>query len=226
MSARAVYINFFSFLDNTQLLLVGSGLSHGKWNQQPPPIISPKSGLENASWSSLSDGVLTGTQGWVRYFPARLNPPGNTTPPSVPDAETIYIEWDNPYVGSDSFVMSAPYPYILAQGPGGNQGNQDMLNFTLKGASDGPAPGQHTCVEGYVWRGAYPGDFTCVLPAVRQQAASDNAAAASNRVSATNPACHPGRVWREARPGDEVCVLPAVRTATAQQNADANQFWI
>jgi hypothetical protein len=222
MAARAVYLNLFSFLDNTQLLLVGSGLSHGEWNQQPPAVISP---AVTASWSSLSDGILTGTQGWVRYYPARLNPPNNTVPPNVPDSETIYIAWDNPFVGSDSYQSNAPSPYVLTE-TGGNQGDQDLLGFQLRGASDGPNPGQHTCVEGYVWRQAYPGDYTCVLPAARQQAADDNAAAASRRVSASNPTCIQGLVWREARPGDEVCVTPDVRTQTAQQNADANQYWI
>lgn len=228
MSARAVYVTFTTYLDNTKLILVGSGLNHGEWNEQPPSVITSKDQPENGwSWSSVSDGFLTGTQGWVRYYPARLSGPGSTVPSPVPDAETIYIEWDNPFVGSDSYQATAPPPYVLAPIPGfGNQGDQDLLWFTLKGASDGDQPGQHTCAEGYVWRQAYPGDYTCVLPAARQQAANDNAAAASRKVSATNDACKPGYVWREARSGDEVCVTPQVRTETAQQNADANQHWI
>jgi hypothetical protein len=46
-----------------------------------------------------------------------------------------------------------------------------------------PLPyGPDTCIQGYVWREAGPGDVVCVTPATRSQASSDNAAAASNAV--------------------------------------------
>jgi hypothetical protein len=221
MSARTVTVTLFNNLENTQLILVGSGLSHGEWGAQPPEKIPAATDL---LWSSQSDGFLTGTQGWARYYPVRLKPPGNVVPPQVPDDQTIYIAWDNPFVGSDSYQISAPPPYVLAFVPGsGDEGNQDRLSFTLKGAFDGPLPGQHTCIEGYVWREAFPNDFTCVTPAARQQAADDNAAAASRKASSGSATCKQGYVWREARPGDEVCVTPETRAQTAQQNAEADQ---
>jgi hypothetical protein len=226
MAARTVYVQFSNDLGNTRLHLVESGLSHGEWNPQspwdklPPSIIEPGSGYW--PWSSVSDGFLTGTQGWVRYYPTRLHPPGDKVPSSIPDGETIYIMWDNPFVGSNSFQISAPAPYKIFQDNSivlayQNTGNTDLLSFSLKGASDvGP-----TCIAGHVWRGAFPDDVVCVTPAERQQVLDDNAAAASH----TRPdgQCKPGYVWREAAPVDRVCVTPETRTLTAKQNAEANQ---
>ena len=44
-----------------------------------------------------------------------------------------------------------------------------------------PAMAQQTCRQGFVWREAFPGDFVCVPPSVRAQAARDNATAAERR---------------------------------------------
>lgn len=77
------------------------------------------------------------------------------------------------------------------------------------------------CIPGFVWREAGPADFVCVEPSQRDQARSDNAAAAS-RVDpngAFGPAtCVSGFVWREAFPGDVVCVEPQVRSQVANDN--------
>ncbi|MCA1978971.1 MAG: hypothetical protein LDL19_06995, partial [Thiobacillus sp.] len=82
------------------------------------------------------------------------------------------------------------------------------------------------CIEGYVWREAYPGDHVCVTPEVREQAAADNRQAAARREpqgGAYGPdTCKPGFVWREARPEDPVCVTPEVRAQTARDNALAH----
>jgi hypothetical protein len=85
--------------------------------------------------------------------------------------------------------------------------------------------GWDTCVSGYVWRDAYPGDTYCVDPSQRAQAAADNAAAAS-RVDpngAYGPqSCVSGYVWRDAYDGDAVCVEPWVRDQVAYDN---DQYW-
>jgi hypothetical protein len=88
-----------------------------------------------------------------------------------------------------------------------------------------PLPyGPDTCVQGFVWREAGPGDVVCVTPATRDQAASDNAAA-SGRVDpngAYGPnSCKQGFVWREAYGGDVVCVTPAVRSQASNDNGAA-----
>ena len=89
-----------------------------------------------------------------------------------------------------------------------------------------PLPfGPTTCKSGFVWREAFHGDFVCVTPGSRSEAAADNAAARS-RIQpgggASGPlTCRPGFVWREARPSDRVCVTPSVRARTRQENLDA-----
>jgi hypothetical protein len=79
------------------------------------------------------------------------------------------------------------------------------------------------CLEGYVWREAFPGDRVCVTPETRVQAAADNRRAAERRApggGAYGPdTCRPGFVWREARPDDRVCVTPEVRAQTARDNS-------
>ncbi len=81
------------------------------------------------------------------------------------------------------------------------------------------------CLQGYVWREAFPGDDVCVTVNVRSQAASDNAAAASRRSPNGGPfgpdTCLQGYVWREANSADHVCVTPATRTQTQSDNAAA-----
>jgi hypothetical protein len=81
------------------------------------------------------------------------------------------------------------------------------------------------CLQGFVWREAFVGDYVCVTPATRSQAWFDNALAAS-RVNPNGGAygpdtCLQGYVWREARPTDHVCVTLSVRTLTAADNAAA-----
>ena len=82
--------------------------------------------------------------------------------------------------------------------------------------------GPDTCARGYVWRDAFPGDHVCVSPRSRQQAANDNAAAASRRApngGAFGPdTCASGFVWREASPTDHVCVTLQTRGQTAAEN--------
>ncbi len=82
------------------------------------------------------------------------------------------------------------------------------------------------CLMGYVWRQAYSGDYVCVTPGQRAQAAADNAAAPS-RIAAAGGAygeytCQQGYVWRQVVPGDYVCVTPAERAQAAADNAQAN----
>lgn len=83
-------------------------------------------------------------------------------------------------------------------------------------------PHPDTCLEGYVWREAYPHDHVCVTPIVRDQAAADNRLAAARREAqggAFGPdTCKPGFVWREAWADDHVCVTPEVREQTARDN--------
>ena len=78
---------------------------------------------------------------------------------------------------------------------------------------------QERCTRGFVWREAFAGDYVCVTPASRQQAADDNSHA-SRRLDLRRGAeiCAQGYVWREAGREDHVCVLPETRAAAAAEN--------
>lgn len=87
------------------------------------------------------------------------------------------------------------------------------------------APGV-PCLQGYVWRQAFKGDYVCVTPGVRAQAAADNLAA-PGRVEPGGGAygpytCQQGYVWRQVVPDDYVCVTPGVRAQAAADNAQAD----
>lgn len=74
------------------------------------------------------------------------------------------------------------------------------------------AHAQRKCDYGYVWREAFPGDYVCVIPEVRNQARVDNATAPSRWAPAADPnQCKAPFVWRNAFPGDKVCVTTASR---------------
>jgi len=83
-----------------------------------------------------------------------------------------------------------------------------------------------TCIQGYVWREAFPGDHVCVTPNVRSQAAYDNSQAAARKQfggGAYGPdTCRLGFVWREASPEDHVCVKPEIRARTLRENETAS----
>jgi hypothetical protein len=82
------------------------------------------------------------------------------------------------------------------------------------------------CLQGYVWRQAYSGDYVCVTPATRSQAAADNAAAVS-RVQQGGGAygqytCQQGYVWRQVVPDDYTCVTGDTRSQAVYDNSQVN----
>jgi hypothetical protein len=89
-----------------------------------------------------------------------------------------------------------------------------------------PDYGPDTCIQGFVFREARPGDDVCVTPNVRDLTAQQNAQAASHvdpKGGAYGPGtCLQGYVFREAYPGDQVCVTPDVRDEAHADNANAN----
>ncbi|MHA7666149.1 MmpS family transport accessory protein [Mycolicibacterium sp. HS_4_1] len=98
-----------------------------------------------------------------------------------------------------------------------------MLGLTVSDvvpAAADPLPyGPETCINGYVWRAARPGDAVCVTPAVRDATAQQNAVAAQNVQPNDGNICKSGFVWRNAYPGDAACVTPDVRDQAAADNA-------
>jgi hypothetical protein len=103
------------------------------------------------------------------------------------------------------------------------------LPITIVTAIPGPTgtigdPGV-PCLQGYVWRQAYAGDYVCAAHATRAQATADNAAAVS-RVQPGGGAygeytCIQGYVWRQVVPDDYTCVTAAVRAQAASDNSQA-----
>lgn len=86
--------------------------------------------------------------------------------------------------------------------------------------------GSDTCLPGFVWRGAFPGDHVCVTGTTRDQTANDNSLANQRRSPTGGPfgpdTCLPGFVWREASSSDHVCVIGSTRAQVAADNAQAN----
>lgn len=86
------------------------GLSHGVWSDNEslvPPEQLPKVSLNDNGdaqpgviyFESESQGVMTGTEGFVDY---------------ANDGNTIHIYWDNPYIGSNSFSVAVPDAYAAS----------------------------------------------------------------------------------------------------------------
>ena len=82
--------------------------------------------------------------------------------------------------------------------------------------------GPDACIQGYVWREAFPNDHVCVSLSVRQRAQDDNAAAMSRRSPTGGvfgpDTCKQGFVWREASAADHVCTTGAVRAQARSDN--------
>jgi hypothetical protein len=94
-----------------------------------------------------------------------------------------------------------------------------VSTFNLVAASGNYGP--NTCLEGWVWREAVPGDDVCVTPATRSQTAYDNSQASLHRNPIFKSFCRPGYVFRNAVPNDNVCVIPATRDQAVVDNGQA-----
>ena len=88
--------------------------------------------------------------------------------------------------------------------------------------------GPDTCLVGWVWRDAFPGDHVCVTGDVRAQAAEDNRLAFSRLVFISLPPlpiivrCGFGFVRRQASPTDGVCVTEQTKNQAAFDNSQAS----
>ena len=89
-----------------------------------------------------------------------------------------------------------------------------------------PTPfGPDTCVQGFVWREAFPSDHVCVSLQTRDQTREQNGRAGEHRQPSGGAfgidTCKQGFVWREAIPNDHVCVTLQIRASTAEDNRHA-----
>lgn len=74
------------------------------------------------------------------------------------------------------------------------------------------------CDDDFVYREAFPGDYVCVTPDTRRQAAEDNAAAATRYASGAADTCKPEYVWRDAFENDRTCVHWLARETALDEN--------
>jgi hypothetical protein len=89
-------------------------------------------------------------------------------------------------------------------------------------AEAGCEPSVGTCIDGFVWREAWPGDRVCVTPESRYLAAVENKEADARRNPNGGPygpdTCLQGFVWRDGHGKDHVCVTGERRSTVAQEN--------
>jgi hypothetical protein len=90
------------------LLKDGVQLCHGEWTDdiKPPDSIPPgTNGGGVVSWQSesMSGGIFTGTEGWVKYVipPDPEEVDQNSPAHSKCPGELLYIYWNNPFVWDD-----------------------------------------------------------------------------------------------------------------------------
>ncbi|MFH8749508.1 hypothetical protein ACH4GK_26920 [Streptomyces rimosus] len=91
-----------------------ASLTHGEWqaNSYPPEMIGSNS---SAAWQSQSDGFATGTEGEAVY---------------VTNYGEIYVKWNNPYVGSNSYTCTASGGHSCERS--GGSGNNASVTFTVR----------------------------------------------------------------------------------------------
>ncbi|QGI66452.1 uncharacterized protein FFB20_02727 [Fusarium fujikuroi] len=87
-----------SLVNNTQQTLtwVDSGVDHGTRDAHEPDTIGPGG---TGNWGLKSDGIQTGCEGWMKWSIGDNGP-------------IVRLNYDNPYVGSNSYsysVESAQY---------------------------------------------------------------------------------------------------------------------
>ncbi len=106
MAKRSVRI---TLSNNTEfdLKLLASDLGGGEWTDpwQPPQVIHSKT---HGGWQSESGGIMTGTEGWVKYVT-------DTTGTSCPQ-ELVYIHWNNPYIWAED---TKPIDWKVSTSDGG-----------------------------------------------------------------------------------------------------------
>jgi hypothetical protein len=150
--------------------------------------------------------VLFGTvtdQGWLPSFvkkPAQSALPGQQVGESIAGGGTA---------GGGTTKRTSPAPQRTSPPP-------------PRTSPPPPRTSGDTCIQGYVWREAIPGDHVCVTPQLRDQAALENQLADSRRSPSGGDygrdTCLQGFVWREVVPSDHVCVPPETRDQVWQDN--------
>jgi Aegerolysin len=115
MAARSVSIKLRNLTD-LALKRKDLHLDHGEWSDSEkdvPPEQIPAG--KTVTWQSESDGVATGTEGWVLYGT---------------DAGDVRVYWDDPYIGHNSFKVDVPPGYTETHSD--ISGNNAAIKVTLE----------------------------------------------------------------------------------------------
>ncbi len=95
------------------------GLQHGEWwdfpNHIPPDYILPG---QQATWVSESNGIATGTEGWVRFSTSECDL----------RHKNVVVHWSNPYIGANSYDYDGTDPAFRVPHTGGG-GNNALVTF-------------------------------------------------------------------------------------------------
>ncbi|KAF5980216.1 crystal et79 [Fusarium coicis] len=105
-----------SLVNNTQQTLtwVDSGVDHGTRDDHAPDTIGPR---DTGKWSLKSAGFQTGCEGWMLW---RIG--GN--------GPIVRLDYDNPYVGSNSYSCSVDSANYTVEREGGS-GDHATVRFIV-----------------------------------------------------------------------------------------------
>ncbi|MFJ8476394.1 aegerolysin family protein [Kitasatospora sp. NPDC094011] len=96
-------------------------LPHGVWTAAPPKLIGRDQG---AGWGSESSGLLSGTEGRVRYVTQNCLTGSD-------DNRQVQLHWDNPYAGSNSYDESGSDYSTFRIDRAGGSGNNTVVTWTV-----------------------------------------------------------------------------------------------
>jgi hypothetical protein len=202
-----------------------------------PPYLEPPLASGNPPSSAYNVAPVYYNPPGYKVPPVYHNPRVYSEPPlaAVNPPPAVYNEPSVEAGNPPSFSDNAPPVYNnppLYSGPPVSAINPPSSTYRAPPASDrNPSnvnlpDGTGNCIQGFVWREAFPGDHVCVTTYTRSKVANDNDQASLRKQpeggSYGPDTCREGFVWREARPDDHVCVSPQTRTQTAYDNSQAS----
>ncbi|MFF0476517.1 endonuclease/exonuclease/phosphatase family protein [Streptomyces sp. NPDC004284] len=120
-AVRSTSVSFRN-LTNCDLTLEQRGLQHGIWSFEPPPLISRD---RAAAWASESAGIMTGTEGYVRYVTENCLSGSD-------DNRQVQLHWDNPYIGSNGYDEVGTDLSAFKVARSGGVGNNTVVTWTVQ----------------------------------------------------------------------------------------------
>ncbi len=120
---RCVVVILLNNTKDTILTLMSSSAEWKSFAIQPPTTILPGTAVE---WASQADNA--GTKGTAQYYPSRDGAP--PIPNSPEESESVTFNWDDPFIGKNSYSASVPQPYLVSYQGGDGDTAIVIFNFT------------------------------------------------------------------------------------------------